>query len=750
MLEIKNLTKIYHSELEGSLALIDVSIKFPEKGFVAITGESGSGKTTLLNILSGFISYEEGDFFVDGVNFLSFTDEDLQNYRRDVIGFVFQDYHLVEDHLVIDNLIEALLIVGENEANARKKSIEFLDKFGIRELEKQKVRSLSSGQKQKVAIARALIKEPKIVLCDEPTANLDYESGKMVLEILNEYAKDHLVIVSTHNYEDAQAYATHLIRIYKGKLTAYKEIKKIEDSSLNEKVNKKTKSSLLFLIHAKNHIFNNVFKTIVFGILSAIFTLSIMTFSAHIDDAYTKILNRSTFNNINPEEMLVMRKDKNIISEEDLLSLRNIRHLSQTQVYGLASEINYFYREDVDYEYKTVIRRKPSAENPDIYEEYTEKVFNVLKEDMYIKSYVGVVDESNLLEGRLPTSYLEVLADSSYEIGQTITSYFHDLVTLGNSFIKLDFKVVGRLKNKSNDIYFSPLFMKNMDYIQANSTDSKFSLSINYNEINKYTGRITVKTKAVPFVPLFNPSLNPLEIQLSENFIKGAGETFPKIDQINEVNAWNREKETKITVSIKDEYMTSEIDSQFIYVGLDIFNFFAEEYKSNTARVYVDDYSSLNEVIIDLTNNGYDCLSAYRVGSSEYDQEKLNQRAIILSVSIVLIAFDAFVYFLFGFILERNRSNMDSVLYLIGCSEKSLRKTSLLQILMINVLGFVLGIAIFFIISSLPIAFIQNSFLYFRFYHLFIVLIIQAILTFLIWLRYVQIIRKKIAIERRG
>ena len=108
MIELKNLTKIYHSEEEGSLALKNISIKFPEKGFVAITGESGSGKTTLLSILSGFVSFEEGDFLLDGVDFLSLSDDDLEKYRRNDVGFVFQDYHLIEHHTVLDNLIEVL------------------------------------------------------------------------------------------------------------------------------------------------------------------------------------------------------------------------------------------------------------------------------------------------------------------------------------------------------------------------------------------------------------------------------------------------------------------------------------------------------------------------------------------------------------------------------------------------------------------------------------------------------------------
>ena len=146
MLKITNLTKIYHNEDEGSLALSNISVSFPETGFVAITGESGSGKTTLLNVLSGFLPYEEGDFYVDDVNFLTFTNEDLENYHKNDIGFVFQDYHLIETHRVIDNLIESLLIIGLPYKKAKKKAEEYLKKIDLytfRNIKRVLTRSLS-------------------------------------------------------------------------------------------------------------------------------------------------------------------------------------------------------------------------------------------------------------------------------------------------------------------------------------------------------------------------------------------------------------------------------------------------------------------------------------------------------------------------------------------------------------------------------------------------------------------------------
>ena len=745
MLEIRKLTKIYHTESEGSLALSDISIIFPEKGFVAITGKSGSGKTTLLNVLSGFVSYEEGDYFVDGQDFLSFSNEQLENFRKNDIGFVFQDYHLIENFTVIDNLIEALLIVGVPIKEAKKKSEEYLKKFGLYIHKNAKVRSLSSGQKQRLSIARAIIKEPRIVLCDEPTANLDTESGELVFSILKEYAKEHLVIVSTHNFEDAQKYATHLVRIYEGKLTLFQELVPTQTENNKVKENKKTNAFHFALFSLKNQPVKSAFKVLFFSIFVAIFMLCLTLFSANADDASTKLLSRAIFNNINANEMLVMRKDQENMNEEYLSDLRSIRHVEATQLYALATEMNYFYRENIDYEYAIEYEQTGSKLDP-IYVPH--EVFHTLRDDMYIKSYEGIITENDLLSGHLPQQYNEIVTDNNFAIDDKVTIYFIDPVLQGaSSMFDLEFEVVGILSQEHEDAYFSNDFMKAIDYMQSNSSNTGFRMNLNCKQKNKYSSGYTDKYYSYSLIPIYDPKLQDDEIQISSAFMTAQNKTFPGIWETKTIDF---ELINSVTVSIIDDPRTpiyvnlcpEVVEDDFVpfycYVGKNIFEFFTAPYVTKASRIYFDNYAYIDEVIRELTIRNYDCLSEYRASSTQYDESKQIQRAVILIASIVITVILLLVYYLFGYLLEKSQSNSDLTLYLLGSSFINLRKADLIQVGLVNILGLIIGFAIYLIIISFNIPFIAGTSLYLRFYHFLIVVLFVIVISFLIWFKYTK------------
>ena len=744
MIKLVNLTKIYHTEDEGSLALRGISVEFPEKGFVAITGESGSGKTTLLNILSGFISFEEGDFFIDGVDFMTLTPDEMENYLKNDIGFVFQDYHLIENHTALDNLIEALLIVGVHPHEAKKKSLECLKKFGLFDQRNLKARSLSSGQKQKLAIARAIIKEPKIVLCDEPTANLDGDSGMLIFEILKEYSKDHLVIVSTHNYEDAEPFATHFMRLYKGNLTTYKQIREIDDKPVQTANKKKTDYFNLSLKSFKSQVPQNVVKTVFYSIIVASLLFLLALFNSNVDDNFTKIVTRDVFNNVAPEQMLVMHKDKTIINEEQLSECRDLDHVVGTQLYGLASEMNYYYREDVDYT-NTVIVYKEQIGNG-AFVEKSKIVFETLREDMYIKSYQGMINESDLESGHLPNAFNEIVAYGDYQIDEEITIYFHDPILQGAAYIELPFKVVGKLNKATEDVYFSPLFMKNIDYIQYYSYSSSLGMTLNFYYL--YTDPYTVGEKqgyrSNAFAPIYNPSLADNEIRFSETSIKAFRSLFSSKEKILASYAFFANTgNNRLDVDMNVDEPCHELAPYHVYVGKDIFNFFIESYVSYYSRIIIDNYSYIDNVIYQLTNKSFDCLSEYRAASTKYDEDKQNQRAITLITSMSLVVIEVAIYFIFSTLLEKSRLSADHTLYLIGSSSSSLRKSSLIQISAINVLSIAIGFALYGVISLCKIPFVDAANLYLRFYHFLIVIALVVIANFSTYWKYVRSLENK-------
>lgn len=216
MLELNNIRKTYKTADFTQTALDNVSIAFRDNEFVAVLGPSGSGKTTMLNIIGGLDQYDSGDLKIDGVSTKKYKDADWDTYRNNRIGFVFQSYNLIPHQTVLANVELALTLSGVSKSERRERAKEALEKVGLGEHITKRPNQMSGGQMQRVAIARALINDPEILLADEPTGALDTQTGKQVMELLTEIAKDRLVIVVTHNPELAQEYANRIVHLSDG------------------------------------------------------------------------------------------------------------------------------------------------------------------------------------------------------------------------------------------------------------------------------------------------------------------------------------------------------------------------------------------------------------------------------------------------------------------------------------------------------------------------------------------------------
>ena len=215
ILELKNIGKIYVSEGNVAVGIRGVNLSFNRGEFVAVTGKSGSGKSTLLNVISGMDTYEEGELYVEGEPTSHFMQKDWEEYRKQYISFIFQDYNILESFTVLQNVELALMHI-ESHKERRAKALELLRRVGLEKHIHHKGSKLSGGQKQRTVIARALAKDSPILLCDEPTGNLDSKTSEEIISLLREVSKDKLVIIVTHNFEQVEAYATRHIRIYDG------------------------------------------------------------------------------------------------------------------------------------------------------------------------------------------------------------------------------------------------------------------------------------------------------------------------------------------------------------------------------------------------------------------------------------------------------------------------------------------------------------------------------------------------------
>lgn len=220
MLELKNISKIYHTRGFSQKALDGVSISFRENEFVSILGQSGGGKTTLLNVIGGLMRYDEGDLIIDGRSTKKFTDKDWDYYRNVRIGFIFQSYNLISHQSVLENVKLSLTLANKNTGDMEQKAINALERVGLKDHIHKKPAELSGGQMQRVAIARALVNDPQILLADEPTGALDSETSIEIMNLLKEIARDKLVIMVTHNKDLAEEYSTRIIGIKDGRIVS--------------------------------------------------------------------------------------------------------------------------------------------------------------------------------------------------------------------------------------------------------------------------------------------------------------------------------------------------------------------------------------------------------------------------------------------------------------------------------------------------------------------------------------------------
>lgn len=216
MIKLINITKKYEVGNQSILALNDINLEFRENEFVCIYGPSGCGKTTMLNLIGGLDESTTGKILINNQDTSSFSSNDWDAYRNQMVGFVFQNYYLLPQLSVYENIEMALNLINTPKNVKREKVIKALEKVDLLKEANKMPNQLSGGQIQRVAIARAIVNDPAIVLADEPTGALDSKNAKIIMDILKEISKDRLVILVSHNLKLAHKYATRLVEMVDG------------------------------------------------------------------------------------------------------------------------------------------------------------------------------------------------------------------------------------------------------------------------------------------------------------------------------------------------------------------------------------------------------------------------------------------------------------------------------------------------------------------------------------------------------
>lgn len=231
ILEVRNLKKIYTTRFAGTQvqALSDVSFSVNQGEYIAIMGESGSGKTTLLNILAALDRPTSGTVLLGGKNITDIPDKEMSAFRRDNLGFVFQDFNLLDTFNLKDNILLPLVLSGISYQEMRTRLLPIATKLGITDLLSKYPYEVSGGQKQRAAVARALIAKPQLILADEPTGALDSRSSDELLSLFNEINKDGQTIVMVTHSTKAASHAGRVLFIKDG--TVFHQIYRGQQSS---------------------------------------------------------------------------------------------------------------------------------------------------------------------------------------------------------------------------------------------------------------------------------------------------------------------------------------------------------------------------------------------------------------------------------------------------------------------------------------------------------------------------------------
>jgi putative ABC transport system ATP-binding protein len=224
MLKLEHVSKVYQATDVQTAALDDVSLEVPQGEFLAIMGPSGCGKSTLLNIIGLIDSPTQGNYWFMGKDIAKCSEEELTLHRRAGVGFVFQNFNLIDDLNVAQNVEVALIYRRVSGAERRKRVAVALERVGLTHRVKHMPRQLSGGQQQRVAVARALVADPKLILADEPTGNLDTANGDAVMEMLSEVARAGTTIVMVTHSPNHAARADRIVGMLDGRFVDAAEL----------------------------------------------------------------------------------------------------------------------------------------------------------------------------------------------------------------------------------------------------------------------------------------------------------------------------------------------------------------------------------------------------------------------------------------------------------------------------------------------------------------------------------------------
>ena len=693
-IKLQNISKYYYSETAVTQALQGINLEFRMGEFVAITGESGSGKSTLLRIISGMDSFDDGELYVDGQPTFQYDEDDWEEYRRTKIGFVFQDYSLIGHYTAKENIVSALLIMGVPEKEAGDKAIHYLERVGLSAQRDQRASKLSSGQKQRLSIARALAKNTDIIVADEPTGNLDSETGAQIVKLLRDLSQDHLVIMVTHNYEQVEKYVTRKVRLHDGSLildvsenmdtNQKSEVSENTDTDQKSEVSENTDTDQKLEVsentdtdqklEMSENVDNNektsagkksesneerlhdrtigrifvrmnavrqpekIALFMGFFLAAAIVSfLFIGQLLMNADDIYTKKYSATSFARKDDKRISIRRKDQKFMTKKDIDRLTKMKHVVSVDQYDIVNDVNYYFEEGKDYRQEYGYNRMSTSNEGGLYDSQN---VEYVKKNQYMRSS-SCLKKSDLAKGSLPKKIDEVVLydRGKYKVGDTITFFYTSDVLWSSTenYIQRKMKVSGLLKNKDKQVYFSPEICT---MLQSTVTGGKVFYEYAYNQkLGKYQGQATLW-----------PIVGDIVKKDNELCVSGAYEAavyraedndLTLLDQsgLLHIDQYDKDMKSKDVKQIENVETGEKINgcgANFAEVSQNIYEKYYRT-ESRQASVYITSYAKMDHVLKALDKAGYEAVSTLRFGADEYDSDLVQERLRTIGIAVAIL-----------------------------------------------------------------------------------------------------------------
>lgn len=370
MIKLENVTKFYNSKGIITHALKNINLELYKNEFVAICGPSGSGKSTLLNVICKQDTFDEGEIYYKGNETAYFNVDDMDDFRKNKVGFIFQNYNIIESYTVLQNVMLPYELKGVPAKEAKKKALAIIDEVGLHDKINNRGAELSGGQKQRCVIARALAFEPEILACDEPTGNLDSETGAEIMALIAKIAHDKLVLVVTHNYEEVEPYATRKLTIVDGTLYEDKILREVPYDDEKEVLNLDyvpIPKKINFKVALRNLI-NTPKKTIFSSLViffACFFMLSLYQYIRYSYDYQINYYNDFAYKS---KDKVVIGPKNKALTEDDIAQIAGNRPYVVNSVLDVKNFTGYFdmnkyylnvYFETYYTDYNPSVGRKP-------------------------------------------------------------------------------------------------------------------------------------------------------------------------------------------------------------------------------------------------------------------------------------------------------------------------------------------------------------------------------------------------------